>query len=291
MILSDEIANIDYGQRVHRVVFQGILHKRVSRPTFPQFRVPRLFRCFFGQTKAFFCWHCRHWKLYDDGIFVYFESENSERPLGGVKLGMADMPLSKEMQQTVTSNVYPAQVDVRCRLTVPSTNRVLHLFSEQPEECARLREQITIIVNNIGQIQLKQITEMAVESRLCKTNSNGSLLDDFSAIDDKRAKDDDCTSEFSYDEATMEQLRREMFSCVETGVVDEKKRQFCEEIGITISELMADENTRASEEIVAVESGDEVPVSSGDVELTENVQSKKDVKEICRKGSEEQGSP
>ncbi|XP_062516092.1 uncharacterized protein LOC134191489 isoform X2 [Corticium candelabrum] len=270
MILSDEIANIDYGQRVHRVVFQGILHKRVSRPTFPQFRVPRLFRCFFGQTKAFFCWHCRHWKLYDDGIFVYFESENSERPLGGVKL---------------------AQVDVRCRLTVPSTNRVLHLFSEQPEECARLREQITIIVNNIGQIQLKQITEMAVESRLCKTNSNGSLLDDFSAIDDKRAKDDDCTSEFSYDEATMEQLRREMFSCVETGVVDEKKRQFCEEIGITISELMADENTRASEEIVAVESGDEVPVSSGDVELTENVQSKKDVKEICRKGSEEQGSP
>lgn len=300
-----DLAKINYPQRIQRIVFEGILHKRVSHLIFPPFRVPQICACIFGRQlprhgQLFFGWHSRYWRLYDDGVFVYFESEESERPLGGVRLGMTDLPLPRDAENTVAHTFYPSQVNERSRLTVPSSTRILHLFTETPEDCDVLRIKITDVVNSMKRIHTDETNGMAVESRLYRRTSNGSLVTHLSVTDDDHGDDgdgddDDDSSTESYRNYGMEQLRREVFRDIDEDVIDEKKRQICEEIGITIEDLVAegddelqDENVEAgkeqgdkaendteedsqSAEGGAEGSGDAETVSSSGVVLTEEV--------------------
>ena len=263
MTSSSDLTKIDYAQRVQQIVFHGTLHKRVSSPSFPPFRAPYILvgGCLCGHSQLpryqqqFLCWHSRHWRLYNDGVFVYFESEESNIPLGGVKLGMTDLPLTGEMEETVTQNIYPPRVNERCRLTVPSESRILYLFTESPEDCSRLREQIVRVVRSMKRLHTADMMDMAVESRLYRLTSLGSLgthlsVSDGDGDDDGNWDGDGDSLIGFYGDCSMERLRREMFNGMGEHVIEEKRRKLCEEIGIRIEDMVTDDEDEAKDERV-----------------------------------------
>jgi hypothetical protein len=203
-----------------------------------------------------------------------------------VKLGMTDLPLTGEMEETLTQNIYPSRVNERCRLTVPSETRMLYLFTESPDDCTRLREQIIRVVRSMNRLHTSDMMDMAVESQLYRVTSLGSLGTQLSVDDDDGRNENSGNNTFIgfYDDCSMDRLRREIFSGVDKDVIEEKRRKLCEEIGIGIEGIQTDDDRemdsgKKDNVLVKKESSDhgevdrgELVSCSGVVVLTEEVQ-------------------